>query len=236
MTIQGQALLVGSLIAVGTLARAQEVNPAGHWEGTISIPGAPAGFSIDVARSASGEWVGTITGSNFANLPLTRITIAGRSIDFEARSDAPLAGELSADGNAIVGDAVVESYSLPFQLTRTGEARIAPTPTSEPFSTALEGRWEGVLQLTTRTEHVTLMMENTEEGRGRARMVNVDEGGLTVPAVVTQNDASVTVELHGLEGFYSGKLDAQRTEIGGTFTQGSMRLPLTFHRAKGVSK
>jgi hypothetical protein len=61
--------------------------------------------------------------------------------------------------------------------------------------------------------------------------VLLDEGGLVVPVVIAQNASRVTLEQRGVPGSYAGTLNGDGTELAGTWTKGSISLPLTFRRA-----
>ena len=64
--------------------------------------------------------------------------------------------------------------------------------------------------------------------------MNVDEG-LEIPiATITQKASSVTLDVKAVGGSYSGALNAERTELVGTLTQGPASLPLTLRRAAAV--
>jgi hypothetical protein len=77
---------------------------------------------------------------------------------------------------------------------------------------------------------LALTVTNQSGGGAIARIVSLDEGGLTVPAVVTQNGSSVNYEQKGVAGSYAGTLNADGTELVGTWTQRATSLPLTFRR------
>ena len=232
---RGLFVIAGCILAFAS-PRAQAVDPSGHWEGTVMIPGQPLAFAIDVVRANGGGWIGTFTGTDVTNLPMSKVSVDGGSISFEVRSDQPFKGELSTDGRAISGQYQIDGYELSFELTRVRDARIEPPPASPSIAKELEGTWEGTLDAGGRTMRLTLIMENRADGRAAAHVVSVDEGGLTVPVVVTQDGSSVSIEQRGVAGSYAGVLNAERAEITGTFTQGSISLPLTFHRASTIRK
>ena len=68
-------------------------------------------------------------------------------------------------------------------------------------------------------------------GTALAHQVNVDEGGLMLYLVVGQKGRHVTIEAHSVAASYAGDLNAAGTEIAGTWTQGTLSLPLTLTRA-----
>jgi hypothetical protein len=214
-----------------SVARAQSAaDPSGHWKGSVEIPGQTLPFEFDLARDPKGQFAGTISGTDVKNLPLTKVAISGRSVTLQASSQQPFKGELSADGKTITGTVVLSGYSLPLELTRTGDARIEPPPTSAPIGKELEGVWEGALNAGRGPLRLILTMANQPGGRATGQIVSVDEGGLMVPIVITQNGSSVSYVATAVPSSWAGVLSADGNELTGTFTQGPVSLPLNFRR------
>jgi hypothetical protein len=206
-------------------------DPSGHWKGSLEIPGQSLPVEFDLAKDPTGHFVGTFTGSDVKNLPLTKIAVSGRSVALQATSEQPFNGELSADGRTIAGTVILSGYSLPLELTRTGDARVEPPPTSAPIGSELEGTWEGTLNATRGPLRIVLTMTNRPDGRATGNIVSVDEGGLMIPVVITQNGRNVSYTATALPSSWAGALSADGNELAGTFTQGSFGLPLNFRRA-----
>ena len=227
------AILAAALLLCGSsVSRAQETaDPSGHWEGSVTIPGATLPFEIDLAKDNKGELSGTLSGTDVKNLPLVRVAVSGRSVSLHASSDQPINGVLSADGRTISGTVTVSGYALPLDLTRTGDPRIEPPPTSAPISKELEGTWNGTLNTTRKPLRLVLTMTNQPGGRAIGRILSIDEGGFILPIVITQQASSVSYISTSVPGSWAGSLTADGTELVGTFTQGSESLPLTFRRA-----
>src|SRR4029077_18480273 len=110
-----------ALLLCGTsAARAQSAaDTSGHWKGSVEVPGQTLPFEFDLAKDATGQLVGTISGTGVKNLPLTKVALSGRSVTFQANSEQPYKGELSTDGRTITGTVILSGYSLPLELTRT---------------------------------------------------------------------------------------------------------------------
>src|SRR5439155_17557111 len=162
MHLFARAVLVGALsfLPASDLRAQAAADPSGHWEGTVEIPGDSLRFTVDLARNAKGEPIGAITAAETKDLPLNTIAVDGRSITFYARSDQPFHGQLSADGRSIAGDATLSGYTLPFRMTRTGDAHIEPPVTGRAIDKALEGRWQGALQADGRSMRLVLAIAN----------------------------------------------------------------------------
>ena len=52
---------------------------------------------------------------------------------------------MSADGQTITGQFLIDVHAVPFTLKRNGEARIAPPPKSAAIDAKLAGSWSGAL-------------------------------------------------------------------------------------------
>ena len=220
------------LLSAGPVRAQQAADPSGHWEGTIQTPGMAIVFEIDFARNEKGVLTGTVNlpGERINGLPLTKVAIDARSIAFHARSDQPMRGELSADGKTIAGDYFAQGNTLPFTMIRTGESKMPAPPKSAPVSKQLEGTWEGVLETHGVEMHFLLKVANLPDGTSTGRIINLDQGELELPVTITQQGATVTLDVAPIVSSYAGTMNAEGTELAGTFTQGANSAALTFRR------
>jgi len=229
-------LLVVSLLAASTAARAQSVDPSGHWEGAINIPGGEISFQIDLTTNAQGKLIATYSRpeENLKGLPLTNVTLDGRAIGFDLPVDGGVKfqGIFYEDGKMISGDVTAAIGTAPFNLTRAGDALVAATPRNASIDEALEGQWHGTLALPGRTLRLLLRLTNEADGTSSGSLTSVDQGGIELPLGLTQKANSLTLNTPVIGGdFYAGALNANG-ELAGTFTQGQVTAPLTFVRAK----
>ncbi len=241
MSLPRRTLLLAALclLSSGPVRAQQAADPTGHWEGTIQAPGMAIGFEIDFAKNEKGVLTGTVNlpGERITGLPLTKVSIDGRTIAFQARSDQPMRGDLSADGKTIAGDYFAEGNTLPFTMARTGDSKMQAPPKSAAITARLEGTWEGTLETHGVELHLVLKLTNQADGTSAGRIVNLDQGALELPVAITQKGASVTLDVVPIASSYTGALNAGGTEIAGTFRQGANSAPLTFRRAAaGPSK
>ena len=115
-------LILVALMASGTLRAAEPPSLAGHWEGSIEIPGSTLAIDLDFVLEA-GAWKGDITipAQNARNLPLTGIAVDGVKVTF-AIKDVPgsptFKGEFSPDGIKIAGQMAQGGQSFPFSIKR----------------------------------------------------------------------------------------------------------------------
>jgi len=214
------------------LAAQPAADPSGHWEGTLQAPAMEVPFAIDLAKNDQGQLAGTLSlpVEHILGLPLLKVTVDGAAVSFYARADQPLNGALSADGTTITGDYFAEGATVPFSLTRRGAAKIDPPVTSQAIAAALEGTWNAVIATNGLEVHVVLTLANIGDGRSTAYIVNLDQGGLRLPLAVSQSGASVTLTSTVVPSSFSGAL-SDAGDLAGTFTQGNLSIPVTFHRA-----
>lgn len=234
--------LAAMLLALAPGLRAQTaVDPSGHWEGAIQVPGMELKVEVDLAKNDRGALVGFFSqpAQHLSGLPLANLAVVGTSIAFQIKGSGPgnraFKGVLSSDGKSIVGEFAQTGYSLPFSLTRTGGARIEPPVRNAAIGKALVGTWNGALNVNGVERHLVLTMSNQADGTGTGHFVNVEEA-LEIPiAAITQEASGVRLEVKAVGGSYAGALNPDGTELIGTLTQGPAVMPLTFRRASPES-
>ncbi len=126
--------LVVSLLAAVSFAAAQPAadpsdSLAGHWEGAVQTPESPISVEIDLAKNSQGHFIGTLgnPSQNLKGLALSDIAVDGKSVHFQVKGtpgERAFKGTLSADGSSMSGEYTQAGYLMPFNLTRTGDARI----------------------------------------------------------------------------------------------------------------
>jgi len=190
-------------------------------------------FGVDLTKDGSGARAGTVSSpaQSLKGLALLKVAVEGRSVTFYARADQPLTGVLSADGGSMSGDFFASGNSVPFAMNRVGDARVLAPATSAPIGKELEGAWNGTLEANGITLRLVLTLTNQPDGTAIGHIVNLDEGGLRLPLVITQKASSVTLDSTVVPSAFSGTLNPAATELAGTFTQGTFNAPLTFRRS-----
>jgi hypothetical protein len=237
MLLHFRTLLVAALLLPPAAPLAQTaVGPSGHWEGAIQAPERKVRLELDLTQKGAGDFSGTLTNQDeqVKGLPLLMVTVVDKSISFHARTDQRFNGVLSTDGTTMSGTFLIDteegSFTVPFSATRTGEARVPAPPRSAPLAKGLEGTWNATLAVHGKQKRAVLTMSNHPDGTSTGTIVSVDEGGLQIPIAITQTADGLTINLV-TGGSFTGKLNAQGTDLVGTFTEGSLSLPMTFRRA-----
>jgi len=126
----------------------------------------------------------------------------------------------------------VAGYSLPFSMSRTGEAEIFERETSAPIAKQLEGSWNGTLAAGGRSLRLMLRLANRPDGTAAGSLVSLDEGGLEIPVAITQDAMAVTISAGITGSTFSVALTADGTELAGTFTQRGFSAPITFRATR----
>jgi hypothetical protein len=213
------------------------VDPSGHWEGTVQVPDMELKIEVDLAKNSKGQLAGTFAqpAQGVKGLPLSTVAVEGRSVRFVIKAGpevSTFSGTLSDDGKSLSGEVTQGGQSLPFSLTRTGDARIAPVPKSPPIGKELVGTWNGTLDAEGRQIRLVLKMANQPDGTATGTIVSLDGSGVEIPIAIAHKASNVTIDVPSVGIKYVGVLNAAGTELVGTWTQGPGELPLTFRRAK----
>src|SRR5436190_18121093 len=116
------------LLTASSLLAQRPAEPTGHWTGTLQAPSMEVPFEIDLVKSDDCQFGGTVNlpVERIKGLPLLNVTCEGSSVSFYARADQPMRGTLSPDGQTISGDYFAGGNTVPFSMTRSGDARIDP--------------------------------------------------------------------------------------------------------------
>lgn len=222
-----------AVVLCSSAASAQSVDPSGHWIGSVTMPNMEIEFELDLAKGAGGQVTGAITmpGQKVVGLPLSKVESNGLSLIFQARSDQTFTGMLAADGGTITGYYSIQDYTFPFALKRMGAARFEPPARNAAISSDFEGSWNGTLLLNNTRMRVLLKVANRPDGTSTASLTNLDEGSLEIPAVsITATGAQLTLGFKAVEARLVGTLNADRSELTGTLTQGPATMAATFTR------
>ncbi len=111
-------------LLVPVLLHSQEApSIAGHWEGTIEVPGTKLEILVDFNQKPDGSWEGKISipAQNAKNLPLSGISLDDKEVSFAIAGvpgEPTFKGTISDDGMKIAGDFTQAGQSLTFSLSR----------------------------------------------------------------------------------------------------------------------
>jgi len=235
-----RTLLALAVVAASALpARAQAVDPSGHWEGAIKAPNREISMHVDLEKKNDGKVVATFSNpaERLNGYPLTDVTIDGRTVRFVLKAGTgggPFTGTLSEDAKSLSGEFVAATpqgtYALPFSLTRTGDARFVAPPRSAPIDKALEGSWTAALDVNGRQLRLALTMTNQADGTATGIFSVYDS--VEIPIAIQQQASKVTIDVAVTGATYAATLDPEAGVLTGTWVQGPFSSPVTFRRAR----
>jgi hypothetical protein len=237
MRIPASPLLV-SLIAFNPAVTAAQsaADPTGHWEGTAAAPMGQIEFEVDVTRDTSGTLVAAYgqKATGVRGLPLTNVTIEGRTFTFVLFNGGPnggsFKGELLTDGKTISGAVEAPLGSAPFMMYRTGDAVMLAKVKNNAVSAPLEGRWTGSLDVGGRQIGLILTIANRTDGTASVLIAQASQPGAQVDAALQEKGTTVSFEVPATSGSWSGIIEGD--SMTGTWTQSGGSLPLTFTKAR----
>ncbi|HEY2013111.1 MAG TPA: hypothetical protein VGH38_06385 [Bryobacteraceae bacterium] len=212
---------------------------SGHWQGKIAIPDHELGITVDLDRTSKGTWIGSMSlaSTTAADVPLDSLTVDDKAVKFAASLPvhASFDGHLSADGNKLTGTASSAAGDAPFELTRSGQAKVIQATPSTALSKEFEGAWEGSVESGGKVRRIGLKLSSSSDGIAKATLIAIDAGNLEIPVTtVTIKGDDLQLEARAVSGTYHGTLAGG--EIAGEWAESATRLPLTFKRASSDGK
>jgi CubicO group peptidase (beta-lactamase class C family) len=131
-------LCVTAVTVATAPAAAQSANPAGRWEGAISLPGTELKIALALESAAGGPWSGTIDipAQGAQALPLGNLRVDGSNISFDlpgVPGTPTFTGVVAPDGRSISGTFAQGGQSFPFTLQRSVDPAAAAAAALEGF-------------------------------------------------------------------------------------------------------
>ena len=242
--------LIGLILALLTLTFSPESLAAdapgasGHWEGNIATPDMPLGIVVDLSKDSMSHWAGRIgiPAQRLKDFVLSNISVQGTDVSFEMQGvpgNPAFKGKLSEDGKSISGSFTQGGGTFPFKLEKKGEARAAepkkgdPTPAKGLPGEGLDGIWQGTLVVGPTELRLVLKITKATDGTFSGKMDSLDQEASDLPvSSITLKETRVEFEMRTIQGSYDGKLNQDKSEITGEWTQSGQKMPLVFRRTK----
>jgi hypothetical protein len=188
---------------------------------------------VDIAVDDGGNLVGTFTnpGEQLVGYPLSKVSADDGTVTLEINTGGDSAGQrfvgkLSADGQSLSGELLVNVYGLPFSFRRTGDPQIAAPPRSPAIDAALASDWQATLVIGGTSLPVRLSMTNNADGTASGHWASGN--GVDTPVLIAEVGGKVTLTSTVAPASFVGVLSADGNEIAGTLSSGALRQPLTF--------
>jgi hypothetical protein len=208
---------------------------AGHWEGAIHAAADDFAVAVDLATDDAGKLGGTFSNAaqRINGLPLWSASVDGRLVKLEIKTTGPALqtfdGRVSPDGQSITGQFLIDVYAVPFELKRTGDARIAPPPRSAAVDAKLAGSWAGTLEIAGKSFPLALTLTNHADRTATGAWA---AGGEPLsPIAIMVDGSSVTLVSSVTPATFTGSVNAEGTQISGTLTESGASRPVVFTRA-----
>src|SRR5260370_2229207 len=108
--------------------------------------------------------------------------------------------------------------------------------TAVSFAQDITGDWNGTLKPGGAELRLVLHITKKVDGSLKATLDSIDQGANAIPVnAVTFKDSKLNLTVDAVRGTYEGKVNANASEIAGTWTQGGS-LELNFHRGDAAVK
>jgi hypothetical protein len=107
---------------------------------------------------------------------------------------------------------------------------LSPVVLGQTAAKGLEGSWQGTLDAGEKLRLV-LTVSKSNDGAYSGKIDSLDQGASIPIEVITVEGDSVRLELKTVDAVFEGKLNPDRSELIGKFSQGGAVLPLTFKRS-----
>jgi len=226
--------LCAALFAALTLS-AQTKGLQGHWSGAIEVPNQALAVEVDLDQTTKG-WIGAISipAQNATGIPLDQISESSGKVSFHINAGAggpTFSGTISEDGKTLSGDFSQAGNSMPFKLTRNGEAKVELPKASPPVGKEFLGDWEGTLEAGPQTLRLILKLSNGADG-AKGTLVSIDQGGVEIPVTSIETaQTKLTLVVNAVGGGFKGEMNKEGTELAGIWSQGGAELPLKLKKS-----
>ena len=204
---------------------------AGHWDGVLQPPTGEIPIQVDIDTDATGQFHGSITTPDIKGFPLSNIGSKGEEVFFQVRGtpgNRAFSGVLSSDGKRLNGEFRQGPFSLPFVLTRTGNARVTIVPKLTSVSKEMEGTWTAIANVSGQSVQLVLNLASQPDGSANGT-IQTSADDLEIPiSDFKQTESNVALELMAIGGTINAAV--RGAELKGTFTQGTTTFPVSFQR------
>jgi uncharacterized protein len=205
----------------------------GNWAGSLQAGDAVLHLVLHVSKTEDGAFKATIESldQGVYGIEVTAFTQNGCDLQFRVSSVGVLyEGKISADHSGIQGVWSQGDIGLPLSFHRQAAGAGAKKP-GDAIASA-EGVWQGALEANGMRLRFQLHVSHDDQKQLVAALDSPDQGISGLPAVkVSQKITVFHFEIPVVKGVYEGTLNAAKSAITGTWTQGGVTRDLKFQRS-----
>jgi len=217
-------------------ARAPKIE--GAWQGTLQIQQASLRGVLKIGKT-NGVYHATLDSidQRLAGIPVSKFVYDYPMVRAELSSlGATYEAKLDSSGRQMAGDWKQGGVTVPLTLERTDTPWQMAGPMAESdyqAGSGPQGAWQGTLQAGAMSLRLKFRIGPNADGAWRAEMDSVDQGVTALAASSASFDApTVKVNFNQIGGSFQGDLNADQSQLAGTWTQGGQTFPLKLERAK----
>lgn len=207
---------------------------AGHWEGSISLPGASLAITVNLEQ-ANGNWKGTIDipAQGLRGFALGDVKITGRHVSFvmpNVPGDPKFIGEVAAAGRSIAGKFAQGGHTFPFKLDRTKKAAATDPAAKGVTGKGFAGVWQGTIKQGPVELRIVMKLKG-DDAHLSGGLTSIDQSSKEMPITkATPTGRRLAIEIKSVGASYEGTTTEDGAEMKGTWKQNGQTLPLDFKR------
>ncbi|EDY82183.1 hypothetical protein VDG1235_1803 [Verrucomicrobiia bacterium DG1235] len=210
-------------------------SPAGHWEGSITLPGTTLQMRLDL-EDTDAELSGTIDipAQGMRGYQLVDVQASPEHLSFALPNipgDPKFHGSLFGDGNSIKGKLSQSGQSFDFEIKRKEKQKIeGETPSHGIPGEGIAGAWQGSLRPGA-FELRLLFKLSTENGTHSGTLSSIDQNAHDIPiSHIEINESTLLIQIEKIGTRFEGSLSEDGSKVTGNWIQGNSKMPLTILR------
>lgn len=231
-----------AVVACGARAETAPAKFEGRWQGVIGIPERPVDATINLARDAKGEWVGS---TDLPQLQTRGAALGAFKIE-SGELNATLTDALGGPGETkasyqlhfgddglLHGEFHQGGWRTSIALARVGDAQVQLPRPRGVVPKAVEGEWKGdFIGSGGYVRHVTMVFSNPDKNGSQATFHSEGKRSLDIPVSwIGWSDGFLQVDSPIGVG-YEGRLSADGTRFSGVCIVAGNEYTLNLERAK----
>jgi hypothetical protein len=219
--------------ALAGAAHAQAVQGLdGRWEGPVDLPTGATVTGVFRVETKNGVTTAVmdVPEQGARDLPAT-LKRDGSKVVFDVASiGLNYTAALSSDGKTMTGDMGQGGGAIPVTLKHaSNSAAYVSTVKAGPLVPGLDGAWQGAIS--TPIGDRTIVFRLSSNAKSTTTLADsLDENIKDIPAVARREGSTITIDVPGTSGVFSGQLAADGKSIAGMWDQAGQSFPLTIER------